>query len=357
MSEFLAPKYAGLSPYVPGEQPTDRTYVKLNSNETSVAPSPSVARALADPSLYEGLGRYADPHCMPLRTAVAETLGVDASEVFCGNGSDEVLGFLLLTFCEPGSRIAFPDITYGFYRDFSSTQGLEWTQIPLHDDFALDVEAFAAFDGTVVFPNPNAPTGLAISPEDVARICAAHPERLVIVDEAYVDYGCKSCVPLVRDHRNLVVVHTMSKSCNLAGAHIGWCVAQADLVKDLNDIKFSFNPFNLSAPTMAIGIAALRDRDYFARCTAAIRATREEVTRALEGLGFTVLPSKTNFVFATHPTLAAATWCAKLREAGVLTRYYNAPRIDTWLRVTIGTPDEMDVFLGATRAILDEPRA
>ena len=352
MSEFLAPKYAGLSPYVPGEQPKDRTYVKLNSNETSVPPCPGVAAALADPDLAHNLGRYADPHCMPLRKAVARTLGLTPAEVFCGNGSDEVLGFLLLTFCEPGSRIAFPDVTYGFYRDFSMTQGLDWHQIPLREDFTLDVDAFAAFDGTVVFPNPNAPTGLAIAPSDVERICAAHPERLVIVDEAYVDYGSTSCAPLVRTHRNLVVVHTMSKSRNLAGAHIGWCVAQADLIRDLNDIKFSFNPFNLSAPTMAIGIAALEDEAYFERCTSAICQTRAQTTAALEELGFTVLPSMTNFVFATHPTLEAATWCARLREEGVLTRYYDAPRIANWLRITIGTPQEMDVFLDKTRLIL-----
>lgn len=352
MSEFLATRYEGLSPYVPGEQPKDRVYVKLNANETSVPPCPGVARALADPALVAGLGRYADPHCMPLREAVARTYGVTPTEVFCGNGSDEVLGFLLLTFCEPGSRIAFPDVTYGFYRDFSATQGLDWVEVPLRDDFSLDVDAFAAFDGTVVFPNPNAPTGLAITPADVARICEAHPERLVIVDEAYVDYGAQSCVPLVSSHRNLVVVHTMSKSRNLAGAHIGWCIAQADLVSDLNDIKFSFNPFNLSAPTMAIGVAALEDDGYFRSCTAHVMETREATRARLESLGFEVLPSVTNFLFATHPQLDAATWCARLREAGVLTRYYPAPRIDTWLRITVGTPEEMDIFLRETERIL-----
>jgi len=352
MSEFLAPRFAGLSPYVPGEQPKDRTYVKLNANETSVAPCPGVARALADPALIAGLGKYADPHCLPLREAIAKASGFSAAEVFCGNGSDEVLGFLLLTFCEPGSKIAFPDVTYGFYRDYSATYGLDWHELPLREDFTLDVDAFADFEGTVVFANPNAPTGLAISPDEVARICATHPERLVIVDEAYVDYGSQSCDTLTRTHRNLVVVHTMSKSYNLAGAHIGWCVAQADLVKDLNDLKFSFNPFNLSAPTMAVGIAAIEDRAYMQACAARICETRDEVAAQLRELGFEVLPSVTNFFFATHPTLAAADWCARLREAGVLTRYYKAPRIDNWLRVTVGTPEEMAVFMRETRRIL-----
>ncbi|MDI9590652.1 MAG: histidinol-phosphate transaminase [Acidobacteriota bacterium] len=352
MSEFLAARYAGMSPYVPGEQPKDRPYVKLNANETSVPPCPGVAKALADPQLAAGLGRYADPHCMPLREAVARTYGVTAAEVFCGNGSDEVLGLLLLTFCEPGARIAFPDVTYGFYRDFSATHGLAWTELPLRDDFALDVEAFAAFDGTVVFPNPNAPTGLAITRGDVARICEAHPNRLVIVDEAYVDYGSQTCVPLTRDHRNLVIVHTMSKSRNLAGAHIGWCIAQPDLIDDLNDIKFSFNPFNLSAPTMAIGIAALEDEGYFQTCTSTICETRDHTSLALEGLGFTVLPSKANFICARHPMVRAADLCARLRTAGVLTRHYDAPRIDGWLRVTVGTPQEMALFLAETERIL-----
>ncbi len=354
MSEFLASKYMGLSPYVPGEQPKDRTYIKLNANETSVPPCPGVARALADPTLVASLGRYADPHCLPLREAVARSYGISSDEVFCGNGSDEVLGFLLLTFCEAGSRIAFPDVTYGFYRDFSATQGLDWTEIALRDDFTLDVDAFAAFDGTVVFPNPNAPTGLAISTDEVARICATHPKRLVIVDEAYVDYGNETCAPLVRDHRNLVVVHTMSKSRNLAGAHIGWCIAQPDLVSDLNDIKFSFNPFNLSAPTMAIGIAALADEAYFHACTTAICETRDRTREALGRLGFTVLPSRANFLFATHATLSARDWCARLREAGILTRHYAAPRIDDWLRVTVGTAEEMEAFLAETRRILGE---
>lgn len=352
MSEFLAKRYANITPYVPGEQPKDRAYVKLNSNETSVPPCPGVQRALADPELFAGLGRYADPHCRPLREAVGDALGVSAESVFCGNGSDEVLGLLLLTFCDPGSPIAFPDISYGFYHDYSSTFGLDWHEIALRDDFTLDVDAFAAFPGTVVFPNPNAPTGLAISVADVERIVCAQPQRLVIVDEAYVDYGTQSAVPLVGKHRNLVVVHTMSKSRNLAGAHIGYAVASPDLVRDLDDVKFSFNPFNLSAPTMAVGIAAMRDAEYLRACTAAIEKTRESTREALESMGFTVLPSKANFLFATHPDLPAAQWCAELRDAGVLTRHYRTPRIENWLRVTVGTDAEMEVFLRETARIL-----
>ena len=352
MSEFLAPRYVNMTPYVPGEQPKDRVYIKLNANEATVPPSPLVARALADPALFEGLSRYADPRCLPLREAVAKRYGLTPEEVFCGNGSDEVLAFLFLAFIEPGARIAFPDVTYGLYHDYASTFGLDWVEIPLRDDFTLDVDSFAACDAHVVFPNPNAPTGLAISHDDVARIADAHPERLVIIDEAYVDYGCETCAQMVREHRNLVVVHTMSKSRNLAGAHIGWAFAQKDLVNDLNDIKFSFNPFNLSAPTMAIGMAALADEAFFQASTRAICKERDATAKALRDMGFVVTESLTNFVFATHPTLTAETWQAALRERGILTRRFIGPRTSNWLRVTIGTHEEMEAFLEQTRALL-----
>lgn len=354
MSEFLASRYANACPYHPGEQPKDRPYIKLNANETSVAPSPKVRDALSDPALWQGLGRYADPHCMPLREAVAKAVGVGPESVFVGNGSDEVLGFIMQTFFEPGSRVCFPDVTYGFYHDYSATFGLDWKEVPLREDFTLDVDAFCQTDRAAIFPNPNAPTGLAIGAGDVERVCDAHPDRLVVLDEAYADFAGETCIPLVRRHRNLIVVQTMSKSRNLAGAHIGFAIAQPDLVRDLEDIKFSFNPFNLSAPTMAIGIAALSDPAYYRRTVAATVATRDGAARTLRQMGFDVLPSKANFLFATHPALDAAGWCRQLRAAGILTRHYDAPRIKDWLRVTVGTPDEMDAFIGETARILRE---
>ena len=352
MSEFLARRFANACPYRPGEQPRDRRYVKLNANETSVPPSPRVREALADESLYKGLGRYADPHCMPLREAVARAYGVDASEVFVGNGSDEVLGFVMTTFMDPGSRVCFPDVTYGFYHDFAVTFGLDWERVPLRGDFTVDVEALCQTDRHVLLANPNSPTGLALGVDEVERVVASRPGRLVVLDEAYADYLGVSCVPLVRDHRNLVVVETMSKSRNLAGAHIGFAVAQADLVRDLEDVKFAFNPFNLSAPTMAVGIAALSDPEYY-RATVATTVAAREATRAeLVEMGFTVLPSSTNFLLASRPGLDAGRWCAGLRAAGVLTRHYDEPRLRDWLRVTVGTQDEMRAFLDETRRIL-----
>lgn len=354
MSEFLASRYANACPYHPGEQPKDRSYIKLNANETSVVPSPKVHEALADPALWQGLGKYADPHCMPLREAVAAAYDLTPAEVFVGNGSDEVLGFIMQTFFQPGTQICFPDITYGFYHDYAATFNLDWETIALKDDFTLDVDAFCASDRHVLIANPNAPTGLAISSEDVERICDSHPERLVVLDEAYADFAGTTCIPLVRKHRNLIVVQTMSKSRNLAGAHIGYAIAQEDLIRDLDDIKFSFNPFNLSAPTMAIGIAALSDPAYYRQTVATTVRTRDESIWSLQEMGFRVLPSQTNFLFATHPTLAADDWCQQLRAAGILTRHYSTPRISNWLRITVGTPDEMEAFIDETSRILQE---
>ncbi|MCR5583648.1 MAG: aminotransferase class I/II-fold pyridoxal phosphate-dependent enzyme [Eggerthellaceae bacterium] len=350
-SSFLNSRYTGMTPYVPGEQPTDRAYVKLNSNETSLPPSPAVRAAIND-ALIDGLGRYADPHCMPLRRAIADHFGLDPACVFAGNGSDEVLGLLFLAFLGSDAPACFPDITYGFYRDYCGTFGVPYREIPLRGDFTLDVDAFAQASEHVIIANPNAPTGLRIPTAEVECIAQANPSRLVIVDEAYVDYGSESCIPLVENNPNLIVVHTMSKSRNLAGAHIGYAIAAPDIVSDLNDVKFSFNPFNLSAPTMTIGIAALSDEEHFHACTQAIIHERKRTIDALEQRGFTVLHSHANFVFACHPTLNGATWNAELRKRGVLCRHYAMPRIERWLRITVGTRQEMDAFLKATDDIL-----
>ena len=352
MSEFLAARYAHMTPYVPGEQPKDRPYIKLNANEATVPPSPKVAEALSDPTLFGSLNRYADPRCVPLREAVAKVHGMTADEVFAGNGSDEVLALIFMTFMQPGDRLAFPDVTYGLYHDYASTFNLEYEEIALRDDWTIDVDAFAACEGHVVFPNPNAPTGLVISREDVARIADAHPVRLVIIDEAYVDFGSKSCAQMVRKHRNLIVVQTMSKSRNLAGAHIGWAFAQPELISDMRDIKFSFNPFNLSAPTMAIGMAALEDEEFFSAETTRIAHMRDATAARLRELGFEVTESHANFVFVHHDRLTAESWQRELREAGILTRRFVAPRTADWLRVTVGTQAEMEEFLRQTELIL-----
>ncbi|WP_417118357.1 pyridoxal phosphate-dependent aminotransferase [Olsenella phocaeensis] len=353
MSSFLNARYAGMHPYVPGEQPHDRAYVKLNANETSLPPSPAVRAALSD-ALVNGLGRYADSHCMPLREAVARHFGLTPDRVFAGNGSDEVLGFVFLAFFGGDARVCFPDVTYGFYRDYCSTFGVGYREIPLRDDFTLDVDAFAEAEENVVIANPNAPTGLCVGVDDVRRIAQAQPGRLVVVDEAYVDYGNRSCACLLGECPNLVVVQTMSKSRNLAGAHVGYALASAEVVSDLNDVKFSFDPFNLSAPTMAIGVAAMGDTDYLQECCDRVIAERERVTDGLRARDFELTDSHTNFVFARRDGLDAKAWNAGLRERGVLARHFDAPRTRDWLRVTIGTRDEMDAFLAATDGVLAE---
>ena len=357
MSEFLAARYAHMTPYVPGEQPRDRTYIKLNANEATVPPCPGVYEALADQKRLGQLNRYADPRCLPLREAVAARFGMTADEVFVGNGSDEVLALIFMTFMQPGDRLATLDVTYGLYHDYATTFNLIFEEIPLHEDFTVDVDGLVASTAHVVFPNPNAPTGLRISHEDVARIADAHTDRLVVIDEAYVDFGSKTCAQMVRNHRNLIVVQTMSKARNLAGAHIGYAFAQADLVADMRDIKFSFNPFNVSAPTMAIGIAALEDEAFFRSYTASVCTERDATEQALQALGFTTTKSHANFVFATHPTLPAERWQAELRAAGILVRRFAGPRTGNWLRISVGTHDEMEAFLRETERIVRDHRA
>ena len=351
MSTFFNERYAGIVPYVPGEQPHDRPYVKLNANETSVPPAPGVRAAVSD-GLFASLGRYADPAALPFRRAVARRFGIDASWVFAGNGSDEVLAFFFLACFGPHDPVCFPDVTYGFYRTYCDAFGVPCREIPLNDDFTLDVDAFCAAPEHVVIANPNAPTGLRIPPADVARICRAHPHRLVIVDEAYVDFGNPTCAPLVHEFENLVIVQTLSNSRNLAGAHIGFAIARPSLVDDVRKVKMCFNPFNMSAPTMALGIAALDDRSYYDARIARTIEERERTTEELARRGFTVLPSHANFVFATRPDLSAADWADSLRRQGVLCRQYDAPRIADWLRVTVGTHAEMDAFLSATDTFL-----
>lgn len=346
VSQFLSSRYTNVQPYRPGLQLHDRPYVKLNANETSMPPSPAVRAALTD-ALIDGLGRYADPHCLAFREAVAEVLGVSVEEVFVGNGSDEVLAIAFRTFFDDETPVAFSDITYNFYRDWCTTFGAPFTEVPLNEDFTVNVRALEAFEGHVVLVNPNAPTGIALPIEDIERIVRARPDRLVIVDEAYVDYSDETCVPLVRRYKNLIVVQTMSKSRNLAGAHIGFAVGRKELIDDMRDIKFSTNPFNVSSLTAAIGIAAVKDTDYLEQCMEAVAKQRAFLVDELRWRRFAVLPSKTNFVFTRPVGMGAAELCRELQRRGVLVRHYDQPRIADWLRITVGTPEENAALLDA----------
>ncbi len=353
MSKFLCEKYNNLEPYVPGEQPKDRVYIKLNANETSMKPSPMVLDILKS-NRMEKLGFYADPDALELRIAIAERYDVNVNQVFAGNGSDEVLGLIFLTFFDKHSKIAYPDITYGFYRVFAKSFDIDGIQIPLKDDFTVDVDAFIESGRHIILANPNAPTGFVLPVSEIERMVKSNPKRLVIIDEAYIDYDKENetCVPLTRYYKNLIVVHTMSKSKNLAGAHIGYCIGNEELIEDLNGIKSAFNPFSMNDIIVAIGAAAIKDKKYYDECVQEIIKNREYLKYELRKLGFEVLDSKTNFIFVTHKDINAETYNNMLRENGILARYYNAPRISNYLRITIGTREEMEAVVKATKNIL-----
>ncbi len=353
MSKFLCEKYSNLEPYVPGEQPKDREYIKLNANETSMQPSPKVLEILKS-SRMKKLGFYADPDAREFRNAVAERYDVNINQVFAGNGSDEVLGLIFLAFFDQNSKIAYPDITYGFYKVFAKSFGIDGMQIPLKEDFTVDVDGFIESKRHIILANPNAPTGFILPVSEIERMVKSNPERLVIIDEAYIDYdkSNQSCIPLIKKYKNLLVVHTMSKSKNLAGAHIGYCIGDESLIEDLNGIKFSFNPFSLSDISVAVGTAAIKDREYYDRCVSEIIENREYLKKELKNLGFEVLDSKTNFIFVRHSDLSAEFYNKMLRKNGILARHYNIDRISDFLRITIGTRDEMNSVIEATKSIL-----
>lgn len=352
MSIFLVDEFKGMEPYIPGEQPKDKPYIKLNANETSMPPSPKVFEAISKSEIWN-MSYYADPHCHDFRKTVAQTYHVSEEEVFVGNGADEVLSFCLMSFFRPGMRIYFPDITYGFYRTYAKTYRLDMVEIPVKEDLSIDIDDYMNVKGDIIFANPNNPTGLMIPIKDIERLVKADAKRMVIIDEAYVDYATESCLPLVSKYANLVVIRTFSKSRNLAGAHIGFAIAAKEIIEDMNKIKFTFNPFNLSSLTMVAGIASLKDGDYLEECVNKTIQVREDTRRKLNELGFCVIPSKTNFLFVTHQKMDAELLCKKLKEKGILTRHFADERLKKYLRITIGTKEEMTVVLIAIKEILE----
>ncbi|MCR5546155.1 MAG: histidinol-phosphate transaminase [Lachnospiraceae bacterium] len=353
MSIFLVDEYKNMEPYVPGEQPSDKLYIKLNANETSMPPSPKVFEALSKKEIWN-MGFYADPNCKEFRQAVADVYGVTEEEVFVGNGADEVLSFILMSFFRRGMKIYFPDITYGFYRTYAKTYGLDMEEIPVKEDYSVDLKDYMDLKGDIILANPNNPTGLSNTMEDIEALVAKDPERMVIIDEAYADYSGETALPLVQKYPNLVVVRTFSKSRNMAGMHIGFAIASKEIVEDLNKIKFSFNPFNLNGLTMAAGIAAVKDTYYFDKCVKSIIENRENFKAELEKIGFEVIPSKANFVFCKSKEIDSKTLCVKLKEEGILTRHFADERLKDYLRITIGTEYEMMVVLIAIKEILAE---
>ena len=357
MSRYFTAELAALEPYTPGEQPQNRQYIKLNTNESPYPPAPGVAAAVAQAA--GRLALYSDPESGALVRAAAGWFGVQPGNILCGNGSDENLMLAIRAFCSKDRPLAFADVTYGFYPVWCQLFGIPQAVLPLKEDFTLDPADYYGLDqsrnvGAIVIANPNAPTGLALPAEALAEIARRNPGAVVIVDEAYVDFGGESCVPFVRrgELANLMVVQTFSKSRSLAGGRLGLSLAPEALTADLKRVKYSMNPYNINRMTEAAGIAALADRAYFEQNCAAIRATRAQTTAALRRRGFTVLDSSANFVFARCPRLPGGELYRRLKDRGVLVRHFDAPRLADWLRITIGSPEQMQGLLKALDAVL-----
>ncbi|KOF54118.1 MULTISPECIES: histidinol-phosphate transaminase [unclassified Achromobacter] len=350
MSRFWSPVVGTLSPYVPGEQPRLQNLVKLNTNEHPYGPSPRVLEALRA-ACDDTLKLYPDPSSERLRQAIAGTVGVDAGQVFVGNGSDEVLAHAFLALLKHERPLRFPDITYSFYPVYCGLYGIDYETAPLTADFRIDVEDYLPARGgpagAIIFPNPNAPTGRALGLADIERIVAGNPDAVVVVDEAYVDFGAESAIPLVARYDNLLVVQTLSKSRSLAGLRVGFAVGSRELIDGLERVKNSFNSYPIDRLASAGAVAALEDREYFEETRARVIRTREAMTAGLRALGFEVLPSAANFVFARHPARDAAALAASLRERGIIVRHFRQPRIEQFLRITVGTDAQSDLLLAA----------
>ena len=329
-------------PYVPGEQPKNRNVIKLNTNENPYPPSPKVEEVLR---MTRDLRLYPDPAASELVEAIAAYKGLSPEQVFPGVGSDDVLAMAFLTFFNSDKPVLFPDISYSFYEVWADLYGIQYRKKPLNDAFHIRKEDYYEENGGIIFPNPNAPTGVAMPLSEVEDILIHNPDVVVIVDEAYVDFGGETALPLIDRYDNLLVVQTFSKSRSMAGARIGYAMGSKELIRALNDVKYSFNSYTMNRPAILMGKASIEDEDYFCRTRDRILATREWFKKELSSLGFTFPDSKANFVFARHENIKAKDIFQAAREAGIYVRYFEKPRIDNYLRITIGTDEEMQEFI------------
>ena len=351
MSTFFSSYLANLSPYTPGEQPQDKKYVKLNTNESPYPPSPGVAAVLNSQEAAD-LRLYSDPECKELKKTLAGYYGVEPENVYVGNGSDEALNFAFLAYATDGRGVAFADITYGFYPVFADLYHIPVQIIPLKADFSLDPKDYYGLNKTIVIANPNAPTGLALSRAEMEGIVKANPNSVVVVDEAYVDFGAESCVELTKEYPNLLVVQTYSKSRSMAGARLGYAIGNAELIRDLETVKFSTNPYNVNRLTLKAGAAAIAQQDYYTENCKKIMETRAYTKEQLEKLGFTVLDSKSNFLFAKKPGVDGGAIYRGLKDRGVLVRHFDKDPIRDYNRITIGTREQMDILLSKLEELL-----
>ena len=348
MSRFWSPVVHSLSPYVPGEQPKLDGIVKLNTNENPYPPSPRVLAAIA--AATDRLRLYPDPRASALREAIAARYGVAPEEVFVGNGSDEVLAHTFQALLKHDAPLLFPDITYSFYPVYCGLYGVRYEEVPLDAAMRVQIADYRRPCSAILLPNPNAPTGIALSRDAIEALLAEHPDQLVVVDEAYVDFGAESAVPLVARHDNLLVVQTLSKSRALAGLRVGFAIGQRPLIEALERVKDSFNSYPLDCLAIAGAVAAIKDEAWFQETRKRIMASREMLARDLAELGFEVLPSQANFVFARHRSRGGADLAARLREHGILVRHFKKPRIEDFLRITVGTEEQCSRLIALARS-------
>jgi histidinol-phosphate aminotransferase len=351
MSRFWSSLTHELKPYVPGEQPRMADLVKLNTNENPLGPSPRALEAIRD-AAADTLRLYPDPQATALRAALAAYHDVRPEQVFVGNGSDEVLAHTFVALLKHDAPLLFPDITYSFYPVYCRLFGIVYETVPLDQAMQIRVADYRRPAGAIIIPNPNAPTGSALSRAEITALLDQHPDVPVVVDEAYVDFGAETAIPLVASHRNLLVVQTMSKSRALAGLRVGYAIGDADLIDALTRVKDSFNSYPLGRPAQAGAIASLEDDAYFQRSRVRVIEGRERLIRGLKEAGFEVLPSLANFVFARHPAHEGAALAAALREQAVIVRHFSAPRIADYLRITVGTDEQIDRLLSALSGIV-----
>ncbi len=349
MSKYFNSAYASLEPYVPGEQPRGRKFVKLNTNESPYAPGKKVLEAINEEAIKNQC-LYEDPTNYLLNKTLAEHYHVDVKNVMATAGSDEAINLAFMAFGEPG--VQFPDLTYGFYKVYANLHHFKTRVVPVKEDFTIDINEYKNNDMTIVFANPNAPTGLLLGLDAIREILEANPDHVVIVDEAYIDFGGQSAIPLIKEYNNLVVIQTMSKSRSLAGARVGYAIACEELIADMETVRNSLNPYDTTMLSQLAGIAAVEEQEYYDENCKKIMASRAWTTEELRKLGFTLNDSYTNFVFAKTERIGGEALYLALREKGILVRHFNGERVKDYIRVTIGSQSDMEQFIAAVKEIL-----
>ena len=352
MSRFFSQRLSSLVPYTPGEQPQDMQYIKLNTNESPFPPAPKVRQVLEERA--ELLRLYSDPECKVVRKETSRVFGVPEDWIIMNNGSDETLNFAFMAFADDSHPLVFPDITYGFYPVFADLNHIPYTEIPLTEDYEIRPEEYYGIGKTICLANPNAQTGVALPAAAIEEIVKRNPDNMVIIDEAYVDFGGESVVPLVKKYDNLLVIGTFSKSRSFAGGRLGFGIGRPELIADLNTIRYSTNPYNINSLTEYAGAAILKENDYYMNNCKKIMANRSYASDALRALGFRVLPSCSNFILAGDGPVDGETLYQKLKAMGVLVRHFDKERIRNYCRITVGTREQMDILLDKVKTILAE---